>query len=106
MAIKRGGGRPVHLFFILFCCYLKIFDYISKNQYWQCWQSRGLLTGLLQYLAKNMALLVQKLWTENFHSPFSAILRLKKKVPIAASLRLERKKKKNNGKFQCQKYFG
>ena len=26
------------------------------------WQSHSLLSGLLQYLAKNMALLVQKLW--------------------------------------------
>ena len=39
------------------------------------WQSLSYLTGLLQYLAKNMALLVQKLFEEkSCQYPFLAIL--------------------------------
>ena len=46
----------------------------------------SLLTDLLQYLAKNMALLVQKLWVGNkLSNPFSAVLR-QKKVPTAIKL--------------------
>ena len=49
-------------------------------------KSRSFLAGPLQYLAKNMAILVQKI-RGNFVSqnPFSAIIRLKKqqqKVPM------------------------
>ena len=61
---------------------------ISKYQCCQCWQSFSLLSGLLQYLAKNMALLVQKFREEkSCQNPFSAILRRKK----------ERKKKSSDG---------
>ena len=41
-------------------------------------QSRSFSAGLLQYLAKNMALLVQNFWEKkDCQNPFSAILRQK-----------------------------
>ena len=46
--------------------------------------SVGIFNCLLQYFPKNRAILVQKLWREK--SPFLAILRLKKKVPMAIKL--------------------
>ena len=59
--LRVGGGEAGQFF--LFGCFLKIKDILlkTKYQYWQCWQSRSLSAGLLQYFAKNMALLVQKL---------------------------------------------
>ena len=64
-----GGGRAIkenRFLKIFFKNILLLFEnkrYFtldkSKYQYWQCWQSHSLLTGLLQYLAKHMVLLVQ-----------------------------------------------
>ena len=69
--LRVGKAWPLRkqTFFQLFYFILLLFenkryfnyDNISQYQYWQCWQSHSLLAGLLQYLAENMALLVQKL---------------------------------------------
>ena len=53
--------------YILFQGFLKTtYQYSSVH----CWQSRCFLTSLLQYLAKNMALLVQKFCGDFFLSEF------------------------------------
>ena len=70
--------------FVFFCFKSKIkhvlLDFSILLNYVVGWQSRSFLTGLLQYLAKNMALLVQIFWGEFSicQNPFSAIRRLKK----------------------------
>ena len=53
-----------YFFFILLLFENKIYftkDEISKYQYGKSWQRCSLLLDLLQYLAKNMALLVKNL---------------------------------------------
>ena len=76
-------------YFILFPIVNKtffIFRFLNKTPYQyssvHCWQSRCFLTGLLQYLPKNMALLVQK-FMEDFLSEFvSGYLKTKKNKTI------------------------
>ena len=75
-------------FLFLFCSQSKIKHIILFNDftillnYVVGWQSRSLLTGLLPYLAKNIALLIQNFSRRIFfgQNPFSAILRFKKRT--------------------------
>ena len=53
MLVQGGGGKGLA---------------IKKELFFKSWQSRCFLTSLLQYLAKNMALLVQKFGGEFFLS--------------------------------------
>ena len=91
----RGGGEDRTIKgkrnLILFCCYLKIKDILLRTtfQYCQCWQIRSLLSGLLQYLAKNMAL--QKLCGgKKLSTSIFGYFKTKKKVPTAIKLGLGR----------------
>ena len=84
-------ARPLNFFYFVPSLKNKFFinDFKILLNYVVGWQSHSFLTGLLQYLAKNMALLVPTYWGEFFcQNPFSAILRLKKgkKVLMATKL--------------------
>ena len=83
---KRGGdksqaSKKKNLLYI-FCSHLIITHILNHAV---GWQSRSILAGLLQYLVKNKAILVQKFWGEFVKIRFRLILRYKK-VPMTTEL--------------------